>query len=95
MATQEDPGRVANSDGVAGKLKADADRLRGESAEMRMMVVHAAETTADVEEKVAATLARLAEQRQHDADRLRAKSEAASRQAERERQWAAEHRPDS
>jgi hypothetical protein len=60
------------------------------AAQIRRRLIIVAEAVAESEEQVAATLARIADRRPHDAARLRAKSEVAAQTAARERRWAAE-----
>jgi hypothetical protein len=60
------------------------------AAWLRRRLIMAAEAVAESEDQVAATLARMADQRPHDAARLLARSEAAARTAESERRWAAD-----
>jgi hypothetical protein len=59
---------------------------------MRRWTVEVAEAVAATQERLAATLDRLADQRPDDASRLQAGSETARTYAARGRQWAEDHR---
>jgi hypothetical protein len=66
----------------------DTERIARRSDEVMARTVQAVIAFAETEEKMAATLARLAVTRPKDATRLRILSEHARSQAVRARQWA-------
>ncbi len=82
MAATENPGSPARRANYPAVSRARAARARA---------VVLAEGVAGAEEKVALTLARLADRYPDDADRLRAASESLGQQAARKRQWARDH----
>lgn len=69
----------------------DARNVRSKASEVQAQVLRVAVTVAKTEEEVAATLERLAKDRPHRAEHLRALSLAAREQAARERRWAEDH----
>jgi hypothetical protein len=77
--------------GPADDLVRDSRNVRSKAGEVQAQVLRVAETVAKTEEEVAATLERLAKDRPHRAEHLRALSLAAREQAARERQWAQDH----
>jgi len=88
-------GRMTGDEGAASRtqmLVTAAGRARLDSDTMRRWTVEVAEAVAATQERLAATLDRLADQRPDDAGRLQACSEAARTYAARERQWAEAHR---
>jgi len=93
---------TANEDQVISPetLARDAQRVQAFSENLKVKVVEVAEALARTEESIAATLDWMASQRPERAERLKALSESARKQAAHARQWqgdgcgaADEHEP--
>jgi hypothetical protein len=69
-------------------LARDAQRAQAFSQSLKVRVIEVAETLARTEESIAATMDWLANARPERAERLKAMSEAAHKQAAQARQWA-------
>jgi len=88
-------GLMTDDEGAASRTQKPvtaAGRARLDSDTMRRWTVEVAEAVAASQERLAATLDRLADQRPEHASRLQADSETAKTYATRGRQWAEDHR---
>jgi hypothetical protein len=74
-----------------GRLAAAVEHAQSRAGELRREALRIAEQIAVAEDAAAGMFARMAEQRAKDADRLRAKSQAARDLAAWERQWIRNH----
>lgn len=80
---------TANEDQVISRetLARDAERVQAFSQNLKAKVVEVAEALARTEESIAATMDWMASQRPERAERLKALSESARKQAAHARQW--------
>lgn len=75
-----------------GDLAAFAEEARLRADRLRAAAIRIAEQVEAAEYAASALFAQMADQRERDVGRLRAKSQAALQRAERERQWIEKHR---